>query len=612
MAQEKNMNEKPKRTRKPKAKDEALPVEQITELMLVHNKNDPKAGVRAVSEIDGQGKVKTVPADEQNENSFLKFDKNSSILENFIKNFWSQLKNPTHFRLIRMTVHDYKMNKQAIRDLAEGKQTDAVKEFLKRYEIRPKENRKEQNVNQEKTETMAKKQQQQPQQPQEPLQQSEVQQAAQGAQPQVPQAEQQPQAPRYRYNEDMIDWNALEKIGVSKASLEQEGLLDSMLKGYKTNKLVPLTLTLDAATIRMDARLSLIPMQNGQVGLGVHGIRKEPQLERPYFGHIFTEEDKKNLRESGNMGRVAELNLRGGTTEPCLISIDKNTNELVAVRQEHVYVQDEVRGVKLSPDEIQTLKNGGQVFVDGMISNKGKEFSATLQYSAERRGLEFIFPKDQAFNQQSLGGVQLSPTQLKMLSEGHTILVEDMKRRNSDEVFSSFVTLDKVTGRPNYTRHNPETGEIYIPKEICNVQLTHEDKELLRKGQPVYLENMINRKGEEFSAFVKLNMTTGNPQYSRTPDGFNEQQVPRIPAEVYGHVFTAQEKANLQDGKSILISDLKSNGKQFSSYLKVNPGSGQLQYFQDNPDIRRNTSRRTAQADNAQQQEQKKSAKQAM
>ena len=612
MAQEKNMNEKPKRTRKPKVKDDSLPVEQITELMLVQNKNDPKAGVQAVSGIDGQGKVKTVPADEQNENSFLKFDKNSSILENFIKNFWSQLKNPTHFRLIRMTVHDYKMNKQAIKDLAEGKQTDAVKEFLKRYEIRPKENRKEQNVNQEKTETMAKKKQKQPQQPQEPLQQSEVQQAAQKTQPQVPQVEQQPQAPRYRYNEDMIDWNALEKIGVSKASLEQEGLLDSMLKGYKTNKLVPLTLTLDAATIRMDARLSLIPMQNGQVGLGIHGIRKEPQLERPYFGHIFTEEDKKNLRESGNMGRVAELNLRGGTTEPCLISIDKNTNELVAVRQEHVYVQDEVRGVKLSPDEIQTLKNGGQVFVDGMISNKGKEFSATLQYSAERRGLEFIFPKDQVFNQQSLGGVQLSPTQLKMLSEGHTILVEDMKRRNSDEVFSSFVTLDKVTGRPNYTRHNPETGEIYIPKEICNVQLTHEDKELLRKGQPVFLENMVNRKGEEFSAFVKLNMTTGNPQYSRTPDGFNEQQAPRIPAEVYGHVFTAQEKANLQDGKAILISDLKSNGKQFSSYLKVNPSSGQLQYFQDNPDIRRDTSRKTAQTDNAQQQEQKKSAKQAV
>lgn len=157
MAQEKNLNEKPKRTRKPKAKNDALPVEQITELMLVHNKSDPKNGVQVVSEIDKDGKAKTVPADEKNENSFLKFDKNSSILENFIKNFWSQLKEPTHFRLLRMTFHDYKMNKQAIKDLAEGKQTDAVKEFLKRYEIRPRENKKEQSANRQEETTMAKK-----------------------------------------------------------------------------------------------------------------------------------------------------------------------------------------------------------------------------------------------------------------------------------------------------------------------------------------------------------------------------------------------------------------------------------------------------------------------
>jgi len=621
MAQEKNM--KSKQPRKTKVENDALPVEQITELMMVHNKNDPKEGVQVVSEIDKDGKFKTVPADERNENSFLKFDKNSSILENFIKNFWSQLKEPTHFRLLRMTIHDYKQNKQAIKDLAEGKQTDAVKEFLKRYEIRPRENKKEQGTNQKKNDAMAKKQEQKPvetqqpvqqPQPQEPLQPSEVQQAAQGREQPQPQQPQEQQAPRYRYDENMVDWETLEKMGISKATLEQQGALDSMLRGYKTNKLVPLTLTLGAATVRMDARLSLIPMQNGQIGLGIHGIRKEPQLERPYFGHIFTEEDRKNLRENGNMGRVAELSLRGGATEPCLVSIDKITNELVAVRQEHVYVPDEVKGVKLSPEEIETLKNGGQVFVDGMTSNKNTEFSATLQYSAERRGLEFIFPKDQVFNQQSIGGVPLSPTQMKMLSEGHTILVEDMKRRNSDETFSSFVTIDKVTGRPNYTRHNPETGEIYIPKEICNVTLTHEDKEQLRKGQPVYLENMINRKGEEFSSFVKLNMTTGNPQYSRTPDGFNEQQAPRIPAEVYGHVFTAQERANLQDGKTVLISDLKSNGRMFSSYLKVNPNSGQLQYSVDNPDLRRDTSRRSSQTDNAQnqQQEQKKGAKQAV
>ena len=134
MAQEQDVNKKPKRTRKPQAKEQNLPVEQISELLFVHNKNDPKAEVEAVSSIDEKGKAKTVPVNEKNENSFLKFDKNSSILENFIKNFWSQLKEPTHFRLIRMTIHDYKQNRQAIRDLSEGKETDAVKEFLKRYE----------------------------------------------------------------------------------------------------------------------------------------------------------------------------------------------------------------------------------------------------------------------------------------------------------------------------------------------------------------------------------------------------------------------------------------------------------------------------------------------
>ena len=403
----------------------------------------------------------------------------------------------------------------------------------------------------------------------------------------------------------MIDWEGLDKIGISKATLEQQGLLDSMLRGYKTNKLVPLTLNIPGVlTAKLDARLSLIPQENGQVGLAVHGIRKEPQLERPYFGFNFSEEDKKNLRETGNMGRAVELNLRGSEYTPCLISIDKNTNELVAVRQEHVYIPQEVSGVRLTDEEIRLLKEGQPVKVEGMTSKAGKEFDATLQYSAERRGLEFIFPKNQVFNEKSIGGVPLSPTQIKMLSEGHTILVEDMKFKNRDGAFSAFVTIDQTTGRPNYTRHNPETGEIYIPKEICSVQLTPEDKEVLRKGQAVYLENMINRKGEEFSAFVKLDMNTGRTMYSRTPDGFNEQQAPRIPAEVYGHVFTAQEKANLQDGKTLLVEGLKNNGQTFSSYLKVNPYSGQLQYFQENPDIRRDTSRRAAQADTAQGQQQ--------
>ncbi len=99
MAQEKEVKEKPKRTRKTQKSAKEKPyVNKSTNYCLSTTKGGPKAGVQAVSEIDGEGKVRTVPAEEKNENSFLKFEKNSSILENFIRNFWSQLKEPTHFK----------------------------------------------------------------------------------------------------------------------------------------------------------------------------------------------------------------------------------------------------------------------------------------------------------------------------------------------------------------------------------------------------------------------------------------------------------------------------------------------------------------------------------
>ena len=48
------------------------------------------------------------------------------------------------------------------------------------------------------------------------------------------------------------------------------------------------------------------------------------------------------------------------------------------------------------------------------------------------------------------------------------------------------------------------------------------------------------------------------------------------------------------------------NGKQFDSYIKVNANSGQIQLFQESPDIRRNTLQHASQTDNTQRQKQKK------
>ena len=129
----------------------------------------------------------------------------------------------------------------------------------------------------------------------------------------------QTQSPQYRYNESMINWEQLKNFGISREYLQERGLLEQMLKGYKTNQVVPISMNFGSAVLRTDARLSFQQSMAGEVVLGIHGIRQKPDLDRPYFGHIFSDEDKKNLLETGNMGRVVELKGRNGEYIPSFI-----------------------------------------------------------------------------------------------------------------------------------------------------------------------------------------------------------------------------------------------------------------------------------------------------
>ena len=160
--------------------------------------------LKAVSEIGQDGKFKTVDADKRHRNSFLKID-----------------------RLDSPEVQ------QAIEDMANGKKTEAVEEFLKKYEIVPR-NKENQSINPQNQEEMAKKEENQPQV------------AAEGGRQQNP----------YRYNESMINWEQLKNFGLSREYLQERGLLDQMLRGYKTNQVVPITMNFGSAALRTDARLS--------------------------------------------------------------------------------------------------------------------------------------------------------------------------------------------------------------------------------------------------------------------------------------------------------------------------------------------------------------------
>ena len=552
---------------------------QMSDIVLVLDKMELL--IQAVSEINKNGKYSTVPADKEHQNSFLKIDRYATFFENFLKNFWSQLKDPTHFGLFTMKEEEFDKPevKQAIEDLAEGKKTKAVEEFLKKYEITPK-NQTEQSLNNQNSEAMAKKNQ--TQQP-------------------VVEANDQQQNNQYRYNESMINWDQLKNFGLSREYLQERGLLDSMLKGYKTNQLVPINLNFGSAVLRTDARLSLQQSNTGEVVLAIHGIRKQPELERPYFGHIFSEEDKKNLLKTGNMGRVVELKGRNGEYIPSFISLDKMTNEVVAMRAENVYIPNEVKGVQLTDQEKNDLREGKKVYIEGMTAKSGNEFNAHIQVSAERRGIDFIFENDRIFNRTALGGVELTKQQIEDLNAGKAIFVEDMQRKDG-ELFSSYVKLDEATGRPNYTRYNPDSPEgareIYIPKEIGGVKLTAEEQKDLREGRPIFLNDMVNNRGEEFSSFIKADLETGRLMYSRTPDGFEERAKFEIPKEIFGAKLSGQQRADLQSGKSVLVEGMKGfDGKSISQYVKLNSNQNKLDFYNENPDRNRNASQRNVVAE---------------
>lgn len=552
---------------------------QMSDIVLVLDKMELL--IQAVSEINKNGKYSTVPADKEHQNSFLKIDRYATFFENFLKNFWSQLKDPTHFGLFTMKEEEFDKPevKQAIEDLAEGKKTKAVEEFLKKYEITPK-NQTEQSINNQNSEEMAKKNQ--TQQP-------------------VVEANDQQQNNQYRYNESMINWDQLKNFGLSREYLQERGLLDSMLKGYKTNQLIPINLNFGSAVLRTDARLSLQQSNTGEVVLAIHGIRKQPELERPYFGHIFSEEDKKNLLETGNMGRVVELKGRNGEYIPSFISLDKMTNEVVAMRAENVYIPNEIKGVQLTDQEKNDLREGKKVYIEGMTAKSGNEFNAHIQVSAERRGIDFIFENDRIFNRTALGGVELTKQQIEDLNAGKAIFVEDMQRKDG-ELFSSYVKLDEATGRPNYTRYNPDSPEgareIYIPKEIGGVKLTAEEQKDLREGRAIFLNDMVNNRGEEFSSFIKADLETGRLMYSRTPDGFEERAKFEIPKEIFGAKLSGQQRADLQSGKSVLVEGMKGfDGKSISQYVKLNSNQNKLDFYNENPDRNRNASQRNVVAE---------------
>lgn len=516
---------------------------QENHVLVVADKKDKSLEV--VKNADKKKGVKTVPPDKGKENEFLKIGHNSDpsdILLTTVKNFYSQAREPTRFAIYKVPYKTFELFK------------DGLQRLYNQFN------------NNQKTETMEKN----PNNSQETIPENNTDR-------------------KYRFMPSQINFDQLKDIGITKEYLEQKGLLDQMLQGRKTNQLIPISISQGGAHVTTDAKLSLRQEQDGSVSLRIHGVKKEPELDRPYFGHVFTEEDKNNLRETGHLGRVVDLYDRNNQQHPSFISIDPLTKEISSVRAKGVYIPDDVNGVKLQDHEKQDLRDGKEIFVDGMVSKAGKEFDAYLRVDANDRRVTYRF-EDGLSNIKKIGGVELNDQQKADLVEGKAILVEGMVNKQTGELRDSYVkAADLETGKLQFSNFNPdspaENREIIIPRYVGQVLLTNEDRKDLGEGKPIFLKDQVRANGETYDSFVRLHPATGDVQRSRTPDGFSEDVKVEIPKEISGVKVTAKMKAEMQDGKVVEIKGAKgTDGTLVPTFVRINKDTGLLNFFRENPD----------------------------
>ena len=301
----------------------------------------------------------------------------------------------------------------------------------------------------------------------------------------------------YRFDAEKIDWDTMSQIGLSKEKLEAHNLLEPMLKGYKTNQLIPIHLDLGIAVTKMDARLSLQEQPDGSVVIAMHGIRKEPNFRMPLFEHEFTNEDKENLLKTGNMGRVVDLvNPKSGETIPSIISLDNLTNELIALGVSRIKLPEQVKGIPLSQIHQDTLLQGKAIYLEGMISKKGTTFNSLVQYNADKRSLQFIFDRNLAKDQSqqntlnkntpaNFRGVELTDLQQQKLNEGNSIKLERLIDKKGHP-YSGYITFNKENSRIDFSFDKPAAQTtLRTDKASTEGTPTKENKSAIKLSEPL-------------------------------------------------------------------------------------------------------------------------------
>ena len=468
---------------------------------------DEKTGeISVVAGLSRDGTPKRAPAKAENTPDFLRFDRNSDLMDSFFRNFFRQCKEPSRFGFYRIAADQAENLLGVMKELL--KDPEANKEILSAHKVdtsnyekeakqsegqaketassddasKTQANTEKENVSSEQTNEKENDMEQKPEQ--------------------TATAQQAQTAPGVKQN--LISGNDVNlqelgaKYGIDFNSMNEKDM--KALLNYGKTGLVIVKPTFGGEQIEIQARLSFRKDDNDQLQLVPHFVRNEPKLDVAYKGYTFTPEDKKNLLQNGNLGKVVDFpDKNTGELRPHFISIDRLTNEIVDIPTNKVRIPDTIGKTPITKDDKRVLYSGIPLRKEIELAN-GRKFTPLLQVNVEQRGVEFVPGSTrQAQGQKQNGDKKQTADKQEQKAEG------DAGGQKKQQAPNHWLNEDGTIRRLN----------TYFKKE-----LTEQQKDDYVAGKTIEIKEVPNKNGSgTYTAYVKFDFDKMQPRsYRNNPD----------------------------------------------------------------------------------------------
>ena len=468
---------------------------------------DEKTGeISVVAGLSRDGTPKRAPAKAENTPGFLRFDRNSDLMDSFFRNFFRQCKEPSRFGFYRIAADQVENLLGVMKELL--KDPEANKEILSAHKVDTSNYEKEakQSEGQAKetassddaSKTQANTEKENVSSEQTKQTENDMEQK-----PEQTATEQQAQtAPGVKQN--LISGNDVNlqelgaKYGIDFNSMNEKDM--KALLNYGKTGLVIVKPTFGGEQIEIQARLSFRKDDNDQLQLVPHFVRNEPKLDVAYKGYTFTPEDKKNLLQNGNLGKVVDFpDKNTGELRPHFISIDRLTNEIVDIPTNKVRIPDTIGKTPITKDDKRVLYSGIPLRKEIELAN-GRKFTPLLQVNVEQRGVEFVPGSTrQAQGQKQNGDKKQTADKQEQKAEG------DAGGQKKQQDPNHWLNEDGTIRRLN----------TYFKKE-----LTEQQKDDYVAGKTIEIKEVPNKNGSgTYTAYVKFDFDKMQPRsYRNNPD----------------------------------------------------------------------------------------------